>query len=35
MRLSSSGRELAQDGEVLRDGTHIGTVHVELHSRSL
>jgi hypothetical protein len=35
LRLSSSGRELAQDGEVLREGTHVGTVHVELHSRSL
>lgn len=35
LRLTEGGREMVQDGEVSRDGTHVGTLHVELRSHSL
>jgi hypothetical protein len=35
LRLFDGGRELVQDGEILRDGKHIGTLHVEQWAHSL
>jgi len=35
LRLTDGGRDLVQDGEILRDGKYVGTLHVEQRSHSL
>jgi hypothetical protein len=35
LRMFQGGRELAQDGEILRDGKRIGDLHIEQRSRAL
>jgi hypothetical protein len=34
LRLTEGGRELVQDGDISRDGKHVGTLHVEQRSHS-